>query len=47
MQPAQPRGSDPWPNSTSHTASRLNSSVYCARVELVVFVSLVHPQSFS
>src|SRR5271166_2879157 len=28
-----------WPDSTSRTASCLNSSVYCARVDLVIFVS--------
>ena len=32
---------------TSRTASCLNSSVYCARVALVIFVSLVESQSFS
>src|SRR5271169_6811760 len=36
-----------WPDSTSRTASCLNSSVYCARVDLVIFVSLVDSQSFS
>jgi hypothetical protein len=36
-----------WPDSTSRTASCLNSSVYCARVDLVIFVSLVDSHSFS
>jgi hypothetical protein len=36
-----------WPDSTSRTASCLNSSVYSGRVDLVIFVSLVDSQSFS
>src|ERR1035441_9422908 len=33
-----------WPDSTSRTASCLNSSVNCARVDLVIFVSLVRSE---
>src|ERR1017187_4923483 len=36
-----------WPDSTSPPASCLNSSVYRARVDLVIFVPLVDFQSFS
>src|ERR1017187_8356481 len=31
-----------WPDSTSRTASCLNSSVYCARVAFVISVSLLY-----
>jgi hypothetical protein len=36
-----------WPDSTSRTASCLNSSVYRARFDLVILISLTDAQSLS